>query len=220
MAQENENNGTPIELTLDELAFVNAYFECNMNGTRAYMKLHPKVTYESAKATASVVLTNLNVRAEVKRRLNEGAMSVEEALYRVGVMARAELMPFIRVDDDGFTYFNFSDPDAQEYMWLIKEMETKRERRIEGQGKGAEEWEGEWVRVKLVDAQAALRDILKMHGKFVDKVALTDPSGTKQYEPKVDDERFDRAVSTLANALGEIISGTSAKQDGKMDTPK
>jgi len=84
-------------------------------------------------------------------------------------MARAELMPFIRIDDDGFTYFNFSDPEAKEYMWLIKKMKTKRERRVGGD----EAWEGEWVEVELHDAQAALRDILKMHGKFVDKVDLT-----------------------------------------------
>lgn len=194
MAQD-ENNDTPIiELTFDELAFVNAYFEHNMNGTRAYMKLHPKVTYESAKATASLVLTNVNVKAEIKRRLNEGAMTVEEALYRVGVMARAELMPFVRVDDDGFTYFNFSDPEAKSFMWLIKKMKTKRERRLDGNGRNTEEWEGEWVEVELHDAQAALRDILKMHGKFVEKVDVT--SGGEKVELIIRYETNDKSSAT------------------------
>jgi len=152
------------------LAFIAAYFEENMNATRAWMRLHPKVAYDSAKATASLFLTNINVKAEIKRRLTERAMSAEEALARLGDMARAELMPFIRIDNDGFTYFNFADPQAKSYMWLIKKMKTKRERRVDGKGDDAEAWEGEWVEVELHDAQAALRDILKMHGKLTEKV--------------------------------------------------
>ncbi len=170
MNQNEEKNDTPIDLTLDELSFVVAYFECNANATRAYMKLHPKATYESAKATASVVLTNLNIKKEIRRIWTERAMSAEEAVSRMGAIAKADLMPFIRIDDDGFTYFNFADPQAQEYLYLVKEMETKRERRIEGKGKNAETWEGEWIRVKLHDAYAALRDIAKMHGKLSERV--------------------------------------------------
>ena len=173
MSDENEPSDTPIEPTPDELAFVAAYFEENMNGTRAYMKLHPKASYESAKATASVVLTNLNIRAEIKRRLNERAMSAEEAIYRLGEIGRADLFPFIRIDDEGFVYFNFSDPDAKRYLFLIKKIKTKRERRIEGKGEDAEEWEGEWVEVELHDAHAAIRDILKLHGKFIEKMDVT-----------------------------------------------
>jgi len=60
-----------------------------------------------------------------------------------------------------------------EHLYLVKEMETKRERRIEGKGHTAETWEGEWVRVKLHDAYTALRDIAKMHGKLTDRVDLT-----------------------------------------------
>jgi hypothetical protein len=207
MANQKNENVIHIEPSLDELAFVNAYFEENMNGTRAYMKLHPKAGYDTARANASETLARTSVRAEVRRRLEEKAMSADEALFRLGEMARAELQPFIRIDNDGFVYFNFKDPRAKEHLYLIKKIKTKRERRIEGKGKEAEEWEGEWVEVELHDAQIALRDILKMHGKFVDKIALTDPTGEKSY----DTERTDRALSTLADTLREIISGESGK---------
>jgi hypothetical protein len=173
MSDQNESSGTPIELTPDELAFIAAYFEENMNGTRAYMKLHSKASYESAKATASVVLTNLNIKAEIKRRLNERAMSAEEAIYRLGEIGRADLFPFIRIDDDGFVYFNFADPEAKRHLFLIKKIKSKRERRLEGKGEDAEAWEGEWVEVELHDAHAAIRDILKLHGKFVEKMDFT-----------------------------------------------
>jgi len=205
---KDEPNDTPIELSLDELAFIAAYFESNMNGTRAYMKLHPKSSYESAKANASETLTKVNLRAEIKRRLKERAMSAEEAIARMGAIAKADLFPFIRIDEDGFAYFNLSDSQAMEHLYLIKEMETKRERRIEGKGKDAETWEGEWVRVKLHDAYAALRDIAKMHGKLTEKVEL---GGEVKVETKADNEQLDRSILTLANALREVVSGQDTK---------
>jgi PBSX family phage terminase large subunit len=134
-----------------------------MNGTRAYMKLHPKSSYDAARANAPAWLAKTSVKAEIKRRLDERAMSAEEAIYRLGEMGRAELYPFIRIDDEGFVYFNFADEDAKRYLFLIKKIKTKRERRIDSD---EQTWEGEWVEVELHDSQAALRDILKMHGKL------------------------------------------------------
>ncbi len=155
-----------------DLAFVTAYFENNMNATRAYMQLHPKVSYASAKAISSEILTKLNIQNEITHILKSKAMSVEEALARTGDIARASQMPFIRIDEDGFVYFNFADPEAKANMHIIKKIKAKRERRIEGRGENAEKWEGEWVEVELFDAQAAQRDILKMHGKFIEKMEI------------------------------------------------
>jgi len=175
MSKQNESSDTPIEIkpTLDELALIDAYFEENMNGTRAYMKGHPNSSYEAARSSASAILTKPNIRAEIKRRLDEKAMSAEEAIYRLGEIGRADLFPFVRFDDDGFVYFNFADPDAKRHLFLIKKIKSKRERRLEGKGDDAEAWEGEWVEVELHDAHAAIRDILKLHGKFTDRVDLT-----------------------------------------------
>lgn len=175
MAETEEKNDTPIELTNDEQAFVTAYFENNMNGTRTWLSLHPNVTYESAKAMASAALTKLNVKAEIKRILSEQAMSAEEAVYRLGAIAKADLHPFIRIDEDGFVYFNFADPVALAHLYLIKKIRTKRERRVDGSDRT---WEGEWVEVELHDAHAALRDVAKMHGKLGEKLDLTNSDGS------------------------------------------
>ncbi len=204
MTDQNEPSDTHTELSLDELAFIAAYFSENMNATRAYMKLHPNATYASARALASETLSKVNIRAEIKRRLTEKAMSAEEALFRLGEMARAELKPFIRIDDDGFTYFNFADPEASEYLYLIKKMKTKRERRVGGDD---ETWEGEWVEVELHDAQAALRDILKMHGKFIDKVDLT--TGGEKIE-QMPAEQIAQRVAFLME-----LAKTRKEKDGK-----
>lgn len=56
----------------------------------------------------------------------------------------------------------------------------------------------------------------RTEGKVQDKLDLT--SNGEQIETKVDDERFDRAISTLADAVRESISGKSAGADSKVDT--
>jgi hypothetical protein len=168
---QKENNDTLIgNLSHNDLAILLEYFSNGMNGTRAWMATHPNSQYASAAVSASEWLRKPNISAEINRILNEKAMSMEEALARTSDIARASLLPFVKVDDEGFTYFNFSDPDAKSYIHIIKKLKTKRERRTIGGGESAEEWEGEWVEVELWDAQAAQRDILKMHGKFIEKV--------------------------------------------------
>jgi PBSX family phage terminase large subunit len=139
------------------------YFRCNMNGTEAYSRLHPKTTYDSCRSQASTLLTKHNIRAEISKRLDELAMPKSEILARLGAMARGTAFKFIRITEDGFCYFNFSDPDAEQYFYLIKKIKTKRARRLEGKGKTAELWEDEWVEVELHDARAALEILGRYH---------------------------------------------------------
>lgn len=189
-------------LTPEEERFVNSLFEENMNRTRAYMRVFPNATYESASASASRMLRKVNVKAEVARRLEEEAMSAEEAIARIARIARGTMLPFLKRGPDGFVYMNLNDPDAERYMYLVKEMEAKRQRRIIGSGEAAEEWEDEWVRVKIYSSYEANLEILKMHGKFTKKVDLT--SGGKPL-PAVDHEAFDQSMKTFAAAIVSLI---------------
>jgi phage terminase small subunit len=161
---------TVLEFTSSEWEMINAYFDENMNQVRAWLKIHPGSEYNSAGVSASEFFRKPNIRAEIERRLKANAMSAEEVLSRLGDMARATHKPYIKIDDDGFVYFNFADVEAQKNMHLIKKIKTKRERRIVGRGEDAEEWEGEWVEVELHDAQAALEKLGKYHGMFIDNV--------------------------------------------------
>ena len=136
---------TTVEFTADEWALVNAYFDENMNQTRAYLRVHPNSKYNSARTKSSVIFAKGNIREEIERRLKTKAMSSSEVLARLGDMARATHQPFIRLDKYGFIYFDFSHPEALKNLHLIKKIKTKRERRIQGRGKEQEEREGEWV---------------------------------------------------------------------------
>lgn len=196
-------------LTPEEERFINSLFEENMNRTRAYMRVYPRATYESASASASRMLRKVNVKAEVARRLEDEAMSAEEAIARLARIARGSMLPFLKKGPDGFVYMNLNDPEAEQYMFLVKEMEAKRQRRIVGSGEAAEEWEDEWVKVKLYSSYEANIDILKLHGKFTKKVDLTTGG---QPLPVVDNEAFEQSMKAFTNAIISLI-----EQD---DSPK
>ena len=59
-----------------------------------------------------------------------------------------------------------------------------------------------------------LADIASEVGGRKQNVDIT--SGGKPIETKVDNERFDRAISTLADALRESLPGAGAKPDGNV----
>lgn len=200
--QQDQEHPELIPLSPEDELFVDYLFEENMNRTRAYMKGHPNSSYNAARSSASALLTKPNIKAEVRRRLDEEAMSAEEATARLARIARGSMLPFLKKGQDGFVYMNVSDPEAEHYMFLVKEMEAKRQRRIVGSGEDAEEWEDEWVRVKLYSAYEANIDILKLHGKFTKKVDVT--SGGQPL-PAVDHEGFDRSLTAFVEAIQSVI---------------
>jgi len=144
-----------------------------MNGTEAYKRLHPTSGYDSARSSVVNVLAKPNIKKLISDRLDEMAMTKNEVLFRLSAIARASEFPFIRITDEGFCYFDFSDPEAEHYLFLIKKIKTKRTRRLEGKGENAETWEDEWIEVELHDAQAALNTLAKYHGMLTDKLDVT-----------------------------------------------
>jgi phage terminase small subunit len=170
--QESTTHPIP-KLTPKHRRFIDAYFRLALNATDAYKDTYPKASYDAARVNGCKLLTDTNIKAEIDRRYSEQVMAPSEVLKRLSDMSRANLLPFIRITNEGFTYFDFSHPDAKNYFHLIKKIKTKRTRRIEGRGDNAEEWEDEWVEVELHDAQAALEKIGKYHHLFREDVDLT-----------------------------------------------
>jgi len=135
--------------------------------------LYPKVSYKTANSIAYRMLVNDGIRAEIDRRFAEQVMAPSEVLKRLSDMSRASLLPFIKITNKGFCYFDFSHPDAKNYFHLIKKIKTKRTWRVDGHGEDAELWEDEWVEVELYDAQAALEKVGKVHNLFIDRTDIT-----------------------------------------------
>ncbi len=151
-------------------AFCRAYVVC-WNGTRAAIDAG-----YSRKTAAVIACENLKkpkILGRLKELMKEKIMSQEEVMARLADQARATHHPFIRVDSDGFVYFDFSDPEALKHLHLIKKIKTKRNRQVIGgskkKGEEPEVWEGEWVEVELHDPQRALELLGKHYSLFMDR---------------------------------------------------
>jgi phage terminase small subunit len=153
-------------LTNKEEAFCLEYV-IDWNATRAAIdagysrKMAGSIGYENTKKP--------HIQARIQELIKEKVMDRDEVLARLADHARGSHYHFIRVDADGFIYFDFSDPEAQKHLHLIKKIKTKRNRLIHGKGEDAQEWEGEWIEVELHDPQRALELIGKHHNLFVER---------------------------------------------------
>jgi hypothetical protein len=74
------------------------------------------------------------------------------------------------------------------------------------------------ITIKPQSKQNALQALAKMYGLMVNKVDVT--SGGEKVKGGVSDEGFDRAISTLADALRESIPGTGTAPDGAVGSAK
>lgn len=157
----------PKKLTDKQQRFVEEYC-VDFNATQAAKRAGYSV--DTSFSIGSENLRKPLIAAAIKKRLDELAMSADEALKRLGDIARGTVGHFINANDDGDVYINLGAEDAVDnYNLLRKVKQTKTTTKGEG------EYEREEVRTEfeLYDAKGAIIDILKMHGKFVDRVDVT-----------------------------------------------
>jgi phage terminase small subunit len=155
--------------------FVEAYLK-TFNATQA--ALDAGYSPKTARSQGARLLTFVDIAAEIKKRLDEMVMSADEVLRLLSRQANASHKSWVKVDKDGRIYFDFSDPEAQENLDLIKKIKTKTRHEREGK----KDFEVEWVEVELYDSQRALELIGKHHGIFVDRHEITGEVVLKQYE--------------------------------------
>ncbi len=143
--------------------FINEYLKC-WNGTRAYMRVYPKAAYDSARAKASELLANDNIKAVITERMNEAHMSADEALEILAAHARGDIGQF----SDRLGQLDLQAAKEMGISRLIKKFKQKTVTKI-GKGDTDDDTEIHDVEIELYDAQAAAEKILRIHGKFVEK---------------------------------------------------
>ena len=170
-------------LSEKHLAFCEEFLLC-WNQTEAYCRIYPNSSRESAMRSASDLLRIPEVKAYIQIRLKDKVMGANEVLARLSDQARASIQSFLQIGEDGFAYFDFSDPEALSKMHAIKKVKSKRSRRVDGKGEDAEVWEDESVEVELHDAQKALELLGKDHTLSTAIVDVTS-GGAKLQQPTV-----------------------------------
>lgn len=194
---------------------------------------------KTAYAIGSKLLRNVEVKALIDACLAEIQMSADEAIVRNTQVGRGNLGDFFRVVDE-WTFFPLPSSEILEYKEVVEETDDEdkpartrtsyRVRRVvldvdklvdprySHLVKKFSDSPKNGLGVELYDAQAARKLAMQLAGRLTEHVDLT--SNGEKLETKVDDERFDRAISTLADALRDSLSGTGKQSNGEMGTTK
>jgi hypothetical protein len=160
-------------LTLKQARFVDAYLgQANGNSLEAarlagYRAPHP----EGAR-----LLRNATIRAAVDARLAESAMSAREVLARLSEMARASIDDVVELDDAGEPHADLRKARASGKLRLVRKITPTKH----------------GLTIEVYDAQAALAQLGKYHGLWLERPATPDAHGAP---PRLaipsHDERFE-----------------------------
>lgn len=174
------------ELTNKQKVFVEFYLSC-WNGTEAARRAG--YSEHTANEQAARLLANASVRGAVEKRIAELKMSTDEVLLRLADHARGSVEALL--DDEEEVDLKTARKNGK--LHLVKKL--KRTKRTDKDG-----FTTETTEIELHDPQAALVQIGRANKIFVDKVALTDPTGEREYIGLTDEERAARIAALLERA--------------------
>lgn len=170
--------------------FIDNYFKCNLNATKAYMATYPDSSYDTANANGTRLLVNASVREEVDYRLSKSAMSADETLARLADVARGDLGDFDDLVNGKTTLADH--PKSHLVHEIIKETTYNK------QGEPTEK-----IKIKLYNARQTLVDIGRAHNLFSDSITIKlEQELTKAYQElkdKVDPETFAKVMRAIAD---------------------
>lgn len=155
-----ETEKTPsAKLTRKQRVFIDEYL-LDFNATQAAIRAgySPKTAY----SIGSENLRKPELYAEIKRRLDERAVSAEEALDIISKQARADIGDFM--DENGVFQL---DPRAAQKNGLTRLIKKAKQKTTLIRGREDEpDREVRELEIEIYDAQAAVDKILRVYGKY------------------------------------------------------
>jgi phage terminase small subunit len=158
MADQEQNNDLP-KLTDRQEMFVNMYFECGLNATAAAKQAG--YSEKTARQQGSRLLSDVDIAAHIRARMDKEAMSANEVLHRLAMIARGDFGEL--VDDNGNP--SIKDAKGTGRSQLIK--------RIKQRSVTTEQSDIAETEVEILDSLKALELLGKAHGIFTDKTDIT-----------------------------------------------
>lgn len=167
------------KFTNKQLAFISYYIGvANWNGAKAARLAG--FSEKTARSIAQRLLTNVDIQEEIKRRLDEKAMSADEVLIRLAEQARASIEGFLQFPKSkGRRKPTLDLKQAQEsgLLHLIKKLKYNAQGQIE---------------IELHDAQIALQLIGRHYGLFADDKVVT--------------LKLERELDAVLDTLAKVLS--------------
>lgn len=185
----------PIKLTPKQRKFVEVYLE-TWNATVAAREAGYKYPNDEGPG----LLRSPKIAATLAKRIRDEAMGPDEVLKRIGEEARASIGDFM-------IELPQSDEERERGIPPQLVVDTKMLKR-RGYLVRSFTMTPQGPKLELYSVQDALFTLARRHGLLVDKTALTDPSGTKPYEPLSEEERAAR--------IEELLLIAAAKRQGNL----
>lgn len=198
VSPKNEIDDDIIDLFVQHYAY-------SFNGRMAYKAVNPLVSDGEASLMARRILSTPGVKLRIRQRFSEHVMSPEEAMARLGAMARADVSDFLIIDEGGTLVPDLKTALSLGLGHLIHSV-TKTTREVGFMR------ETVWS-FKLHDSQKALMTVLKAAGLLDD---VSSQAFSKQVDAlfalvkQRDVDVYERLVAILA---AEGISGTSQNRE-------
>jgi hypothetical protein len=149
--------------------FVSEYLKL-FNGTEAYMRAYKPKSREGAAVNASNLLRDTKIQDQVQARLAEIHMSADEALKLQADIARGDITEFM-------TPLGALDIDKLRdsgHGRLVKKIKQKTITKI-GKNESDDDTEIHETELELYPADVAQERILKIAGKFTERVEVKTP---------------------------------------------
>ena len=205
-------------LTNKEKAFCKRYVQ-DFNATQTCIDMG--YSERSARSIGSEILTKLDIKAEIARLVDEKIMKPDEINMRLADIARGDIKDLMDITTTGHT-INLMTTDEngnkiiRPQTKLIKKIKSKVTTHI-GKKETDEDVEIIETELELYPADSSLQFLAKLSGLVTEKVDVT----TKGEKVNADaDDRYDRSISTLADALREILSGEGTGTDSDLAASK
>ena len=171
-------------LSNKQIAFIDAYIK-SWNATQA--AIEAGYSEKTARSIGSENLTKPDISEEIKRRIDELAVSSDEVLVRLGEHARGDIGDFLDV--------NGNVTLTGKKTRLIKKITVRRVVRAE-----IEEIN---TTLELYDAQAALQLLGKHHDLFIDKLQVRIEKELDKaldlLETQLDGDTYRRVLTVLSS---------------------
>ena len=181
-----------IKLTRKQQVFIDEYLKTFNAAESARRAGYSEAT---AYSIGHNLLRKVEVKDAIQERLDEVHMSADEALKLTADIARGDVAQLMEVGSIGFN-LDMSKAKELGLTRLIKKVKQKTVTHL-AKSESDEDREVVELEVELYDAQAALRDILKVHGKFTDRVDVTNSDGTLKPETMKPSEIAERVAALL-----------------------
>ena len=179
----NANGAQLVKTTDKQRRFIEEYC-VDFNATQAYLRAG--YATGGARQAAHKLLTNTDIRAQIRERLDELTMSSAEAAMSLTRWGRGSIAPFLGITADGEAVIDLSTAEAQDKLDLIKKIKQVQQTI---RNKNGDEYTTVRTEIELHDAKDAVIQMAKLHSMFRDNV---DEAGDEEMTPERIAEMWER----------------------------